>query len=84
MPHQCLKCGTIFAEGSSQILKGCPDCGGNRFFYTKTPLSEEERTRIQEEVGKDIHEQLAEILGSKDKDLFDRSGNWITMKPKDM
>ncbi|MEA2055536.1 MAG: Zn-ribbon containing protein, partial [Candidatus Thermoplasmatota archaeon] len=27
MPHQCLKCGKIFEEGSTQLLKGCPDCG---------------------------------------------------------
>ena len=84
MPHQCLKCGTIFSEGSSEILKGCPDCGGNRFFYTKTPLSEEQRSKIQDEVGKDIHEQLAELLGGKDNELIDNAGNWITMKPKDI
>ena len=37
MPHQCLKCGKIFEEGSTQLLKGCPDCDGNRFFFTKEP-----------------------------------------------
>ena len=40
MPHQCLKCGKIFEEGSAQLLKGCTECGGNRFFFTKEPLDE--------------------------------------------
>ena len=52
MPHQCLQCGTIFDDGSSQLLKGCPDCGGKRFFYTKTPLPGEQRVEIQEELGR--------------------------------
>jgi len=55
MPHQCLKCGRIFEEGSSQLLKGCSDCGGNRFFFTKKPLDEKERNSIIEEVGQDIN-----------------------------
>ena len=84
MPHQCLKCGTIFAEGSPQLLKGCPDCGGNRFFYTKEPLSEEQRTKIQDEMGKDINNQLADILGDKGNELFDQAGNWVHMKPNDV
>ena len=46
MPHQCLKCGKIFEEGSAQLLKGCPDCSGNRFFFTKEPLNEEQRAAI--------------------------------------
>jgi len=46
MPHQCLKCGTVFEEGSAQLLKGCPDCGGNRFFFTKEALNEKQRTEI--------------------------------------
>jgi len=54
MPHQCLKCGRVFEEGSSQLLKGCPDCGGNRFFFTKQPLDENERDTISNEVSKDI------------------------------
>ena len=85
MPHQCLKCGIVFKDGSSQLLKGCPDCGGNRFFYTKTPLSEEQRVEIQEEIGKDIQEQLTDLLKNPEsKDVIDHSDNWITMKPKDI
>lgn len=84
MPHQCLKCGKIFEEGSSQLLKGCPDCGGNRFFFTKKPLDEEERNVITREVGKDINTKIIDMLGGENGDIIDKSGKWITMKPKDV
>jgi len=84
MPHQCLKCGTLFEDGSSELLKGCPNCGGNRFFYTKEELNEDQREQIQKEVGKDINEQLVDLLGKHQSDLIDQTGNWITMRPKDV
>lgn len=84
MPHQCLKCGEIFEDGSPQLLKGCPNCGGNRFFYTKEALDENAREQIQQEIGKDINEQLVDMLGSQSNDLVDKAGNWVNMKPKDV
>ena len=33
MPHQCTECGRTFADGSKQMLSGCPDCGGNKFQF---------------------------------------------------
>lgn len=84
MPHQCLKCGLVFEEGSSQLLKGCPDCGGNRFFYTKKPLSEKERNDITEKVGKDINSAIMELMGSQEDEVIDKSGNWVKIKPKDI
>lgn len=84
MPHQCLKCGTIFEEGSPQLLKGCPKCGGNRFFFTKEPLDQQEREKIQDQVGKDFNESLMDLLAQQNSDLLDKAGNWVTMKPKDI
>lgn len=34
MPHQCVRCGTFYDDGSAEILKGC-GCGGRLFFYIK-------------------------------------------------
>ena len=84
MPHQCLKCGLVFEDGSSQLLKGCPDCGGNRFFFTKEPLNEKERNCITEEVGQDINSVIMNLMGEHNKDVIDKSGNWINIKPKDV
>jgi predicted nucleic acid-binding Zn-ribbon protein len=33
MPHQCTDCGHTFADGSKEMLSGCPDCGGNKFRF---------------------------------------------------
>jgi len=33
MPHQCTDCGRVFADGSTEMLSGCPDCGGTTFQY---------------------------------------------------
>jgi len=84
MPHQCLNCGSLFQDGSPELLKGCPECGGNRFFYTKEALDEQQREAIKKEIGKDINEQLIDLLGKHQPDVLDQSGKWITMKPKDV
>lgn len=84
MPHQCLKCGRVFEEGSSQLLKGCPNCGGNRFFYTKEPLDEKERNAITEKVGKNLNSAIMELMGTQLDDVVDQSGNWVKIKPKDV
>jgi predicted nucleic acid-binding Zn-ribbon protein len=33
MPHKCTKCGREFRDGSIEILRGCPSCGGKKFLY---------------------------------------------------
>ncbi|WP_435359969.1 OapC/ArvC family zinc-ribbon domain-containing protein [Haloarchaeobius sp. DFWS5] len=33
MPHQCTDCGRSFADGSKEMLSGCPECGGNKFQF---------------------------------------------------
>ncbi|WP_292466549.1 Zn-ribbon domain-containing protein [Methanolobus sp.] len=38
MPHKCTRCESIFVDGASVILSGCPKCGWNKFLY----VSEEE------------------------------------------
>ncbi len=84
MPHQCLKCGHIFEEGSSQLLKGCPQCGGNRFFFTKQPLNEKERDIMCKEIGQDLTAKIMELAVEKNKDTFKGTEAWITLKPKDL
>ena len=33
MPHQCTSCGRAFEDGATEMLSGCPNCGGNRFQF---------------------------------------------------
>ncbi|WP_353634922.1 Zn-ribbon containing protein [Halobacterium sp. NMX12-1] len=42
MPHQCTNCGHVFADGSKEMLSGCPDCGGNKFQYHPGDVAESE------------------------------------------
>jgi hypothetical protein len=84
MPHQCLKCGKVFEEGSAQLLKGCPDCSGNRFFFTKEPLDEKQRAAITEEVGKDINSAIMNLMGPEGENLIEKQGDWVKIKPKDV
>jgi len=84
MPHQCLKCGHVFEEGSSQLLKGCPGCGGNRFFFTKTPLNETEREEMSKEIGQDLTTKIMELAVEKNKDTLKGTETWISLKPKDL
>jgi predicted nucleic acid-binding Zn-ribbon protein len=84
MPHQCLKCGRVFEEGSSQLLKGCSDCGGNRFFFTKKPLDEKERSTKMEEVGQDLNTAIMELIKTQSKEPLDRPDKWPDIKPKDI
>lgn len=62
MPHQCLKCGAVFPDGSPQILRGCPDCGGAKFFFTESSMSEEERSELQKKANKDIKNLIQEMM----------------------
>lgn len=62
MPHQCLQCGKVFPSGSPEILKGCSECGGKKFFYTEQPVTDEERERLTVQANKDIKVLIHEIL----------------------
>jgi len=62
MPHQCLKCGSVFADGSPAILRGCPQCKGMKFFYTEKAISDDERDQLREKAQKDIKNLIHEML----------------------
>ena len=62
MPHQCLKCGKSYPEGTAQILKGCQECGGTKFFYTKKPLDDQKRKKIQKETEQNTESMIEHPL----------------------
>jgi predicted nucleic acid-binding Zn-ribbon protein len=35
MPHQCLKCSSIYQNDAKEILKGCSKCSNKSFLYMK-------------------------------------------------
>jgi len=62
MPHKCTQCGREFKEGSTEILKGCPSCGGKKFLYVrrddvhKDVLEEKSIEKLAEERNEEIIE----------------------------
>ena len=70
MPHQCVRCGKLYEDGTPNLLKGCTDCDGKFFFFIKKSsiekakkisehLSEDDRRHVEIEVKK-ILEQSEE------------------------
>lgn len=90
MPHQCLGCGAVFEDGSTDLLKGCPSCDGTRFFYTQEPLGDAERTELQERTSKDVRSMLEDVLKSGERrdlsgEIWSRDAweKWVRMDPGD-
>src|SRR3989339_1321842 len=65
MPHQCVRCNTLYPDGAQEILRGCT-CGARLFFYIKkkhieegkeliSNLSEEDKVHIEEDVAEILH-----------------------------
>jgi len=65
MPHQCVRCGKLYDDGSEKILKGC-DCGGKLFFFVKSDKLNEMK--------KETHELSEEEKEQIEKDVFDLIG----------
>ena len=73
MPHQCVKCGKVYEDGSSELLKGCLSCGGKFFFFIKKENlkdAEEELKKLTYKEKEKIQKDVFDIVGSKlDEDL---------------
>jgi len=68
MPHQCVRCGTFYNDGSDAILKGC-ECGAKLFFYVRKEQIEKakESTESLSEIQKiQIETDVRDILGQTD------------------
>ena len=67
MPHQCVRCGTIYSDGSSQILSGC-ECGSKLFFYVrkeKVAQAEEITVQLSDEEKGQIEQDIYDMIGKE-------------------
>ncbi|MGB9748955.1 MAG: Zn-ribbon domain-containing protein [Candidatus Woesearchaeota archaeon] len=69
MPHQCVRCGKIYDDGSQEILTGC-SCGGRLFFYIK----KEKLTQLKKSISKlsptekqEIERDVLELIGAPEE-----------------
>lgn len=70
MPHQCVRCSTMYPDGAQEILKGC-SCGARLFFYIRKQAVEEGKklvSNLTESDKKHIEKDIAEILSIKKED----------------
>ena len=68
MPHQCVRCGKFYNDGSDVILKGC-ECGAKLFFFVRKELIEKakESTESLSDIQKiQIETDVRDILGQTD------------------
>ena len=62
MPHQCVRCGTLYEDADDTILKGC-GCGAKLFFFIKKEKLQQMQNitsnltpKEKEEIEKDVFE----------------------------
>lgn len=48
--HKCVRCGAIYQDNDSSILRGCSKCGSIFFLYLKTPQDAVEAKEIEREL----------------------------------
>ena len=70
MPHQCVRCSTLFPDGAQEILKGC-QCGARLFFFIKKKHIEEGKeiiNNLSQDEKVQIETDIAEIMAIKNED----------------
>ncbi|MBN1431741.1 MAG: Zn-ribbon domain-containing protein [Methanomicrobiaceae archaeon] len=86
MPHKCTKCGREFRDGTTDILKGCPSCGGKKFLYIKPEelhrdiLDEKNIEDIIEEK-KDSLLEVSNIRNDEPIEIYDRIESIRVLSP---
>jgi len=74
MPHQCTACGRTFADGSKEMLSGCPDCGGNKFQFKPAGATTDEQSTPNGQSATDDQSTLDDRAVSDDQTVSsDRS-----------
>ncbi len=78
MPHKCTQCGREFRDGSVEILRGCPSCGGKKFLYVSDHvrnadvLEEKSISDIAQETKQEVLEVKPQGPASRPTDILDR------------
>lgn len=72
MPHQCVRCSTLYKDGAKEILSGCSECGGKLFFFIKqSKLEQLQKTQAEVQLTKKDQDQI-------EKDVRDLVGDKIS------
>ena len=64
MSHQCVRCSTLYEDGSSELLSGC-SCGSKFFFYIRKEYMQEAQkivTNLSQEQKKEIESDVRDLI----------------------
>lgn len=67
MPHQCVRCSTIYDDGAKEIIEGC-ECGAKLFLYVRQEKLDEAKEIVQDLSDDDkeqIEEDVLNIVGAE-------------------
>jgi len=85
MPHQCVRCGSMYEDGAEEILKGC-SCGSRFFFFVSSEKLEKIKTMTvnltipeREQIEHDVKDMIGDIL--EDKSVILDLENIRVLKP---
>src|SRR3989344_738268 len=70
MPHQCVRCGAMYEDGSQELIKGCA-CGAKFFFFMKKKDIEEVQNltvKLTPEERKEMELNALELVGEEEPD----------------
>ena len=79
MPHQCVRCGKVYDDGSEEILKGC-SCGARMFYFIRSEKlkkiqEQQERERLskkeQEQIEKDVYDLIGDEIDTDKPIILD-------------
>jgi predicted nucleic acid-binding Zn-ribbon protein len=64
MPHKCTRCGREFRDGSTDILKGCPSCGGKKFLFIREEHRHKDvlEEKTIQEIATETKEEVLEVV----------------------
>ena len=87
MPHKCTQCGREFRDGSVEILRGCPSCGGKKFLYVSDRvrnadvLEEKSIADIAQETKQEVLEVKNQGPASRPTDILERVESVRNLSP---
>ena len=69
MPHQCVRCSKMYADGSKEILSGC-SCSGKFFFFMREKSIEDAKkitSKLSDQDKKQMEMDAMDLVGEKSK-----------------
>lgn len=69
MPHQCLKCESVFDNTSDVIIKGCPNCGAKLFLYIKKAPEKEAEFELSQDQKDIILKEVESFVDIKETEV---------------